>query len=197
MTVRVVEWVDIKAPRQEVFEIILNLTRRLQLSPLWGLAQIEMLDSRYPDSGSRYRVTLSQGDGSQYDTIITENQAGRKFAYHLTAARGTEVTWLFQDTGEGMRLIYQEDFLADEDEAESFSQSVRQVVRDWLKNIKNYAELRGAAWRRLVRWGLDSFFLKLRKDQRQVVATLIFFQVMGFISFVMAALALGIAGLVN
>jgi hypothetical protein len=51
----------------------------------------------------------------------------------------------------GTRLIYHEEFLVDEAGDDPFVQSVRQVVRDWLDNIKRYAELRGGRGRRLVR----------------------------------------------
>lgn len=195
MTSRVVEYVDIRAPKDEVFNLILNLTRRMQLSPLWGLANIDFISAEYPQPGSHYDVTFVQGDGSQYTTVITENQVDRKFAYSLDVARETRVSWLVHDFAGGTRLVYQEDFLTSEGEEEEFSPAVRKVVRDWLKNIKNYLELRNSAFGRAIRWGLDSFFLKLRKDQRQVVATLLFLQITGFISFVMAALALGVAGL--
>ncbi len=191
----VVEYVDIRAPKDEVFDLILNLKRRMQLSPLWGLAKIDFISADYPQPGSHYDVTLVQGDGSHYSTVITENQAGRKFAYSLDVARETRVAWLVQNLADGTRLIYQEDFLVDEGEGDEFSQAVRKVVRDWLKNIKNYTELRNSVLGRIVRWGLDRFFLQLRKDQRQVVATLLFIQITGFVSFVMAALALGVAGL--
>jgi hypothetical protein len=195
VTSRVVEYVDIRAPKDEVFKLILNLTRRMQLSPLWGLAKIDFISADYPQPGSHYDVTLVQGDGSHYSTEITENLADRKFSYTLDVARETRVAWLIQDTAEGTRLIYQEEFLVTEGEEDEFSQAVRKVVRDWLKNIKNYTELRNSAVGRFIRWGLDRFFLQLRKDQRQVVATLLFLQISGFISFVMAALALGVAGL--
>ncbi len=195
LATRVVEYVDIHAQRDEVFQLILNLTRRMQLSPLWGLAKIDAISADFPNPGSHYDVTLVQGDGSQYSTVITENLPDRKFAYRLNVPRATTVAWLLQEAGGKTRLVYQEDFLITEGEEEEFTQAVRKVVRDWLKNIKNYTELRGSVFGRIIRLGLDGFFLKLRKDQRQVVATLLFLQLTGFLSFVMAALALGIAGL--
>ena len=38
---KIVEWVDIEAPRSKVFELVLDVERRMQLSPLWGVTLVE------------------------------------------------------------------------------------------------------------------------------------------------------------
>ncbi len=52
---------------------------------------------------------------------------------------------------------------------EDFVQSARGVVREWLKNIKRYAELRAGWGRRLLKWVLDRFILRLKVSQRRVI----------------------------
>lgn len=194
---RVVEFVDIEAPQDEVFDLVLNLERRLQLSPLWGMANVESISPDYPEAGSSYHVRVEQGDKDEYDTIITDMVPNSKFAYRLTVDRGTEVCWTVQSVAQGTRLIYLEEFDPEGYEVEDFSQAVRDIVRQWLKNIKNYSELREGRLRLALKWVLDRHFLKLRNDQRKTIVTLLFLQAIGFISFVMAAIALGIANLLG
>lgn len=74
--------------------------------------------------------------------------------------------------------------------------SVRKVVREWLANIKRYEELRGTRFRRLLRWLMDRYYLRMRPDQRRTVQVILYLQAVGFISFFMAALAFGVGSLV-
>lgn len=194
---KVVEFIDIAAPRQKVFGLVMDLQRRLQLSPLWGIAQIEDMSPDFPAKGSSYKAILKKGDQSEYRTIITDYSPLNFLAYRLTIDRQTLVSWSFQDCAVGTRVIYTEEFLVnDEEEAEDFSQSVREVIQKWLNNIKRYLELGDGWFDRLVRTFLDRFYLKLRNDQRRIVATILFLQVIGMISFIMAAIAVGIAGFI-
>ncbi len=191
--VKVIEWVDIGAPRSEVFDIVLNIHKRMQLSPLYGTTALVDVSSDYPNEGSRYRMKVKQGEDTHYDSIVTAFTPLSKFAYNLTVNCQTKVTWLFQDVSKGTRVIYEEEFLAEEVKDEEITQTVRKVVREWLKNIKLYAELREGPVHKLLKWAVDRFYFKMRYDQRRVVLTLLFMQVVGLISFVMAAIALGIA----
>jgi hypothetical protein len=194
-TSKVVEYIDIAAPREEIFELILNLKRRMQLSPLWGFATILDMSPEFPQEGSSYRVKPNEGEHNEYVTIITEYQPLQKLAYRLTADTQTSVCWTVQEVAQGTRIIYEEEFLiGEEQDKEVFVQSVKKIVSQWLKNIKNYSELRGSRTKRAIRWFLDRYFLKLRKDQRNVIITILFMQFVAMISFVMAAIALGIAG---
>jgi hypothetical protein len=194
-TSKVVEYIDIAAPREEIFDLILNLKRRMQLSPLWGFATILDMSPEFPQEGSSYRVKPNEGEHNEYVTIITEYQPLQKLAYRLTADTQTTVCWTVQQVAQGTRIIYEEEFLiGEEQDKEVFVQSVKKIVSQWLKNIKNYSELRGSRTKRAIRWFLDRYFLKLRKDQRNVIITILFMQFVAMISFVMAAIALGIAG---
>lgn len=195
-TGKVVESVDIEAPRDEVFEIVVNCDRRLQLSPLWGVAHIEEVTPDFPREGSRYHIKLlAEGDETEYDSIVTAFIPNQKFAYRLTVERQSRATWTFQDVGRGTRVIYHEEFLVDHDEAEQFVRSVRGVVREWLDNIKLYAEMRGGWGGRLARWLADHYFLKLTIPQRRMVVMILLLQAMFFISMVALGLGLAVARL--
>lgn len=188
-TVKVVESVDIEAPRDEVFSILTNCDRRLQLSPLWGTSEILSVSPDFPQEGSSYRVKLRE-DGLEYETIVTAFVAGQRFSYRLTTRREINVTWTVQEVPRGTRLIYHEEFLVDDTgKDEEFVQAVRRVVRQWLNNIRRYAELDERWMQRLLKWVLDRYVLKLRAEQRRVILMLVALQAATILSFV--ALVIG------
>jgi hypothetical protein len=197
-TAKVVESVDIDAPRDHVFEILANYDRRLQLSPLWGTTEIEDVTPDFPHEGSGYHVKLTGDEGviEEYDTIVTAFVPAQKFAYRLTAKRQPQATWTVQDVPRGTRLIYCEEFLVDEAGDEEFVQSVRQVVTGWLSNIKRYAELKDTWIHRPVKWVLDRYLLKLRVEQRRVILMLLLLQVATILSFIALGIGLAVANLI-
>jgi hypothetical protein len=58
---RVTCLIDIQAPCQEVFDTVVDLERRMQLSPLWGLNRVLEVAPNFPEPGSSYRVQLMSG----------------------------------------------------------------------------------------------------------------------------------------
>lgn len=193
---KVTEFIDIEAPRQEVFGLITHIERRMQLSPLWGIASVEAKNGDYPQVGSSYQVHIAGGEQPPYETVITTYQPYTKFAYCLDVDRQTSVTWTVQSIKLGTRLTYEEEFLVDEETEQGFSQSVREVVRSWLANIQRYAELRQSKTKRLARWLVDRFYLGLRPDQRRIILTILFMQAVAAIAFIMAAVGMGLASLI-
>jgi uncharacterized protein YndB with AHSA1/START domain len=192
---KVTVYIDIQAPRQEVFSLITHLERRLQLSPLWGVASVEAKNGNYPQVGSSYKVRLTEGEQPPYETVITTYEPYQKFAYCLDVDRQTSVTWTLQEIKMGTRLTYEEEFLVDEQTEKDLTQSVRTVVHNWLENIQRYAELRQSKSKLLARWLVDRFYLGLRPDQRRVILTIIFMQAVAAIAFIMAALGMGLVSL--
>jgi hypothetical protein len=133
---KVVESVDIEAPQEEVFDVIANCDRRFQLSPLWGVAQVEDITPDFPNEGSSYHSKiLVEGHETEYDAIVTAFVPNQKFAYRLTSRRKPHITWTVQDVSRGTRIIYNEEFLVDEDGAEHFVQTVRQIMDERLSPI--------------------------------------------------------------
>jgi len=192
---KIVEWVEMNAPRERVFDLVLDVQRRMQLSPLWGITRVEEKSPDYPAEGSRYLVHFPKGQHPDYETVVTGLQPGRKFSYRLQVGRDTHVTWTVQDTPGGTRLTYEEDFLVKDGDEEEFNQNVREVIRRWLQNMKRYVELQERGVDRLIKWFMDRYFLNLRLDQRNVILTVLFMQGVGVIAFVMAAIAMGLASL--
>jgi uncharacterized protein YndB with AHSA1/START domain len=192
---KVTEFIDIQAPRQEVFSLITHIERRLQLSPLWGIASLEAKNGTYPEVGSSYQVRLAEGEQPPYTTVVTDYEPYRKFAYCLDVDRQTSVTWILQEITLGTRLTYQEEFLVDEETEQDFTQSVRGIVHTWLANIQRYSELRQSKSKLLARWFVDKFYLGLRPDQRRVILTILFMQAVAAIAFIMAVLGMGLVSL--
>lgn len=190
---QVVEWVEIEAPREEVFGVIANCDRRLQLSPLWGVGQIEKISEDFPKEGSSYHTRLKAGDETEFESVVTTFDPPRKFAYRLIISRDTRVSWIFLNGSQGTRLGYQEEFHLKEGEGDEFVESVHGVVRQWLENVKNYAELRQGRTKRFVRWLLDRYLLKMPPEQRRIIGMVLVMQAASFVAFVGAALFLAIA----
>lgn len=193
--IKVLEWVDIRAPREEIFKIITDVNRRLQLSPLWGRTTVEAKEGQRLEEGYVYLVRHAGDDGPAVESVITAYDPPRKLSYCLDVDQQTSVTWNLQEVAKGTRLTYSEEFLVNPETAEEFTQEVRKMIKSWLINIRNYGELRDSRLRRFVRWALDRYFLKLRPEQRSVVAIILFMHITGFIAFIMSALAIGLASL--
>ena len=245
--------IDIEAPCEHVFNTVVNIEKRMQLSPLWGLNQLLEVSPNFPDPGSSYRVRvltdkpfglaqgtlnasqsalsgfaqalflmLGQANSSQthqtapgapkqpmkaneqkqrvstpieQEYFVEEYQPPHKFCYHLDDDCKTIVTWNIQSIPLGTRINYEEIFCDDNTRDENFVCTVRNVIKEWLTNIKRYSELRTSRGRRLVKWFLDRFYLRLRPDQRRVVLLMLFMQAVGLATFVIAVIGWGIAKL--
>jgi hypothetical protein len=218
---RITEYIDIHAPRAEVFQLIVDIDRRMKLSPLWGTANIEMLPADYPQVGSTYRVRHKPPEPTQdantparavemlppappadppaqplvVDSVVTAYEPPYKLSYCLDVDQQTNVTWNLTEIAAGTRLTYSEEYLVDPQQAVEFNAAVRGIVKSWLRNLKNYAELREGRIKRFVRWLLDNYYLKMGPDQRKIVSVLLFMQITGIISFILAAIAMGIGSL--
>lgn len=193
---KVVYSVDIQAPREELFDLLIDPLRRFQLSPLWGFGQVEDITNNFPEVGSQYHVHPVSDDYDSYQTTVTEFQPNKKFGYQLDVEQLSKVTWLLQPVRSGTRIVYDEEFLVDELEADHFTLAVREVVVKWLTNIKRYAELRGSRHKRLMRWLVDRFYLRLNPDQRKTVVGILALQGMATLSFLATMMAIAIGKLV-
>ena len=250
---KVTKLIDIKAPCQDVFDAVINIERRMQLSPLWGLSRLLEVAPKYPEAGSSYRVQVmtdapfgiaggtlnasqsalsglaqalfirmghagsssaSQSKSStpaqpvedhkqktqtiipvEQEYFIEEYHPPYKFSYFLDTDCKTIVTWRFQSIPFGTRINYEEIFCDDNMVDENFIPTVRHVISEWLTNIKRYSELRDGPGRIIIKRFLDRFYLKLRPDQRRVVLLMLYMQVIGLTTFVIAVIGWGVASL--
>jgi hypothetical protein len=131
----------------------------------------------------------------EQEYFIEEYQPPYKFSYYLNEDCETIVTWSFQSIPFGTRINYEEVFCDENVRDEDFISTVQHVIREWLANIKRYSELRDGRGRKAVKWFLDRFYLKLRPDQRRVVLVMLYLQVIGLVTFLVAAIGWGIASL--
>jgi hypothetical protein len=250
---KVTSLIDIKAPCQDVFNTVVNLERRMQLSPLWGLSRVLEVAPNFPNPGSSYRVrvltdkpfglahgTLNATQSAlsglaqalffklghtgpnhahqaeligpkqpeanneqkpqvsapvEQEYIVGEYEPPYKFSYYLSKGCKTIVTWRFQSIPFGTRINYEEVFCDENMGNEDFIATVRNVIREWLSNIKRYSELHDGRGRKIIKWFLDRFYLKLRPDQRRVVLLMLFMQAIGLATFLVAVIGWGIASL--
>jgi hypothetical protein len=58
---KVTSLIDIEAPCEEVFNTVINIEKRMQLSPLWGLSKLLEVSPNFPQPGSSYRVRVLTG----------------------------------------------------------------------------------------------------------------------------------------
>ncbi len=233
---------DIAAPCEEVFKTVIQIDKRMQLSPLWGLSQLLDVSETYPEEGSWYRIRvnptvpfgLSHGtlDGTQsalaglaeylavklegaerhpvpaepqqtkkpvepntlvdYHYTVLEFQPPSKLVYQLDNELKTVVTWLVKPIPLGSRVNYEECFCEETLVDPNFFPTMQRVVEEWLTNIKRYCELKGRPGKRLIKWFLDRFYLKLRPDQRRVVLIMLAMNLIGLATFILAVVVWGI-----
>lgn len=249
---KVSDWVDIEAPCEEVFNTLVNVERRMQLSPIWGLSQLLDVSQDFPAPGSSYHIRVltdapfgiagpsshsvqnaleglahvmmikmghtDSAVGHPPDPNVAPESIGEqmpaqekileaeqtyfvshcdpptKLVYYLDADCKTIVTWKLQSIPRGTRVNYEEVFCDENTGGDDFLPTVRHVVHEWLVNLKRYSELRGTRLRSFHRRLLDGFYLKLRPDQRRTVLLILFMQALAIVTFVLAALGMGIAG---
>ena len=246
---KVSKLIDIKAPCREVFDTVVSIDKRMQLSPLWGVSRLLEVESNYPEPGSNYRIQvltdtpfgLAQGTLNasqsalsglfqvlslkigrtetshvhQPDQPLADSEKNSKselpteqkyfieeyrpphlFSYHLDDDCKTIITWRLQSIPFGTRINYEEVFCDESMVNEDFIPTVRHVISEWLTNIKRYSELHGGPGRKIVKWFLDRFYLKMRPDQRRVVLIMLFMQAIGLGTFTIAIVGWAIVKLI-
>ena len=132
---------------------------------------------------------------AEQEYFISEYQPLHAFSYYLDEDCKTIVTWRFQSIPFGTRVNYEEVFCKENVGDENFIPTIRNVIREWLSNIKRYSELRDGRARLIIKWFLDRYYLKLRPDQRRVVQMLLFMQAIGLATFFVAVIGWGIASI--
>ena len=210
------ESIEINAAAETVFELLVDIERRMQLHPTWGKTSIAHIDSAYPSAGSFYQLNSSKEQQPTYKVQITRHIPAREFAYLILDDSQASVTWLLEPSSQGVRLTCSQQLMMEPDEPspeiqpqvqtpedELFSepsltreQMLERHTREWLTNIKRYAELGDSRIQRWMKWTLDRYVLKLRADQRRVIVVLIGLQLVACVTFLVAATGLGLAGVV-
>ena len=166
---------------------------------MWGQANSSQASQTASDTSKQQTKDGSQklqdSTPTEQEYFVEEYQSPHRFCYHLDNDCKTVVTWRFQSIPLGTRVHYEEVFCDENTGDDEFVSTVRNVIKEWLTNIKRYSELRASRGRRVIKWFLDRFYLKLRPDQRRVVLLLLFMQAVGLATFVIAVIGWGIAKL--
>lgn len=58
---KITQLVDIEAPCEDVFNTIIDIHKRMQLSPLWGISHLQEVSPDYPEPGSHYHIKILKG----------------------------------------------------------------------------------------------------------------------------------------
>jgi hypothetical protein len=132
---------------------------------------------------------------SEQKYFVQEYEPPYKFSYALEEDCKTIVTWRFQSIPFGTRINYEEVFCDEKVGGDDFIPTVRNVIHEWLSNIKKYSELHHGQGRQIVKWFLDRFYLKLRPEQRRVMQMALFMQAIGLGTFLLAVTGWGIVRL--
>lgn len=184
--------VDITAQPAEVFEVLKNPLRLLQLHPDWGDYLLEQVSAEYPVVGSSYRLRAARQDAAAFDVRVLEMQPGYRLILAAEDGLRTQHCWTVTSSPTGACLQLQESSLLDTPEA---CRDSEEDVRQWLDNLRNYAGLHRKGLQGVVRWALDRYVLNLRSDQRRIILALVVMQGITFLTFVAALLGLGFVSL--
>ena len=191
----IIESVEIHAPQSEVFALITDRARCVQLHPDWGKETLQEVSPDYPHAGSFFRFVPSEQPEGAYNTYVTEYLPDEKFSWQIEGVQPEILSWSCQALPSGTKLAYEKTCPVDEGDASDWAQRESSLAREWLAGLKNYAELRDGRLRLGMKWIMDRYLLKLRADQRRVILMLIVLQLVMFITFLAAAAGMGIVSL--
>jgi len=217
--IQVQENIEIQAPAEEVFAILSNPEKHLQLGPDWGRAHLSQISDDYPQSRGSYLLTPVDEDEPPYSTIVTELDPPRRIAFRTDDASQYQASWIIEERESAVLLSYQAEFTLEIDENEQETsveasgdeleailnqpesiehkaEIAQSEAHSWLTSIKRYAELRETRLRLWLRWLMDRFILRLRTDQRRIILALLAMQLITCITFIAAVVGIGLASLI-
>jgi hypothetical protein len=217
--VHIQEVVEIQAPAEEVFAILVDPLKHLQLGPSWGQAKLDQVSDDYPQPGSTFQLTPAEDDGPPYLTTVTALEPGRRIAIQAENESRYNACWEIETLDGSVRLSYLADFTleivsqAPEDtpqahtdelvsafnQPETFERKAeiaRREAVEWLTSIKRYAELRETRLRLWLRRMMDRYVLRLRSDQRRIILALLAMQLITCLTFIAAVVGIGLASLI-
>ncbi|MBC8336733.1 MAG: hypothetical protein ISR59_01040 [Anaerolineales bacterium] len=121
---KITKLIDIEAPCQDVFDTVVDIDRRMQLSPLWGLSQLLDVSPNYPQTGSSYRVRVltDMPFGLSYGTL-NATQGAISGLIQMLSLKSTQA-----DTSHSKELISDDakEIIATSDQEPEFEMPARQ-----------------------------------------------------------------------
>lgn len=213
------EAIEIQAPAEEVFAILADPLKHLQLGPAWGQARLDQVSDDYPQPGSTFQLTPAEQDGPAYLTTVIALEPNRRIALQAANEAGYRASWEIEDLDGAVRLSYQADFslqveaqpaetptpdetgalvpaLDQPETPQRKAEIARREAVEWLTSIKRYAELRETRLRLWLRRMMDRYILRLRSDQRRIILALLAMQLITCLTFIAAVVGIGLASLI-
>jgi uncharacterized protein YndB with AHSA1/START domain len=159
--------VDILAPREKVYSLLVDMEKRFRLHPEWEVLRFEELAPR------RYRVRLRKesGEEKEYTFVVTE-LSPRRIAYSSEGG-DLEVELVLEEKARGVRLTHTERFSLPWKASEKTLKAMEEELRIWLQGIKHYCEMQDNIIARTSKFIIDRFLLRLSPAKRRVAMLII------------------------
>jgi uncharacterized protein YndB with AHSA1/START domain len=162
------ESVEILAPREKVFSLLLDVEKRTRLNPALEYMDVRRLGKGDACEGAKYRVKFRHGERIvEYVTEWLEVKKNKRIVYRTVEGPRFRVTQTLRDTFRGTRLTHTED-IQEHGLKEQQVKLARQILREWLRSIKGYLELDRNIATRLWKRFYDRFLLKAKPRERRI-----------------------------
>ncbi len=184
---------EISAPAEQVFVVLADPLRLMQLRSDWGEWALENIARSYPDPGSTYWLRSIKEEASSICGRVLEMQPNKKLVLEFSSGATSRTEWVLLPTRAGCLLLLEMQLDANSEQA---MRGEEERAQSWLGAIKRYCELGHSGWEGALRWILDRHVLKLRAEQRRIIFLLLALQLITLLSFVAALLGIGLVSLV-
>jgi hypothetical protein len=185
--------VDISAPADQVFALISDPQRLMQLRSDWGIQHPENIGENYPDPDSIFWLRPITEEQVPICVTVMEMLPDQKLALEFDRGAISRLIWTLHASEGGCQLQIEE--MLESDSAQVIRQEEEQV-QSWLDNIKNFSGLGRSGWQGALRWILERYVLKLRAEQRRIIMMLLALQVITMLTFIAALLGIGLVSLI-
>lgn len=184
---------EIPASAEQVFAVLVDPLRLMQLRSDWGELLPENIAENYPELGSTFWLRSSTKDEPSICVQVLEVLPNQKLVLGLDGGVASRISWELLPAKAGCLLVLDARLEANN---ELDVHKEEQQAQAWLDNIKNFSALRRSGWQEALRWVLERHVLKLRAEQRRIIMMLLALQLITFLTFVAALLGIGLVSLV-
>lgn len=165
---RIRESVEILAPREKVFSLLLDVEKRMRLNPAWDYVDVRRLTEE-TGVGAKYRIRVKPAERViEYVTEWMEVKRNRRIVYRTIEGPSFSVTQTLKETFRGTGLTQTEDLQVEQQLGEHELRLAKQLLKSWLRSIKGYVELDRNFATRLWKRFYDRFLLKARPQERRI-----------------------------
>lgn len=195
MTTRVSATKEIFAPRERVFDLLLDTEKRLRFHPSWEELKVEKLTPGEVREGTEYRVFIRMEDaeeGVEYTLKLKEIEKPERLVLETPSRT---MTYTLKEKGHATELE-QEDIYGKGLE-ERMAEKAEEDIRLWLHGLKHYCELRANPLARVSKFIVDKVMLRIPPVQRRIVFYIVVFNILLMVSVILAIVVLVVANYFN